>query len=971
MDRLMSNVYYLFFIALITIFPLNVIASAGGELTPKSAVWENRSLMFEENKGQFLDDVKFLARSNGYTVALTDHAANIYFGRTEILSEVVTLQFLTKGKVSKIKGEGKLPTKTQYFFGNKKESWSKNNSNYSKVLYTDVYPGIDIMFHGNGRSLQFDYVVAPGSDPNDISFSLDGTKELKINDQGGIEFLVSGERAVVQSPKLYQVIEGERITINGKFILLENKSIAFNVAAYDKTKELVIDPTIEYSTFIGGSKLEYIYSVDVDDQGNSYIGGLTDSSDIALLANNSKPFGNRSGFVAKISNQGTLDYFTYLGGSGEDTTGDGVGDGSSTDVVTDLTIANNGVLYITGRTNSNDFPIVGNSSSFSGGNDVFIASLDSSGAIINSTYFGGNAYDSASSIKTDSSNNVYLAMHSSSRDISTTSNAYQPNYAGGPYDAVIAKFNSTLNTADYVTYLGGHYNTNNAPDGYDEPNALAVDNNGNVYVTGWTHSRDFPVVDVNGNIPPNANVIRQNNISGGRNVFVTKINSSGSGLVYSTLIGSDNAACVGQGIEIDNDGNAYIAGQAGAGLDGTINYNGGTYDAFVSKVNSSGSELIFSKYVGGENSDSARSISLSNNGNIYIAGYTTSPSSSFSQVNPLPGLGELQGVQDGFVSGLSASGETIFSTYIGGDERGYILGMTAKRNSRLDLVGFTASADFPIIGDAIQSQITPPADPNNYSESYDGTFMRISLNSPPAIECAVEPSLVQSGETTDGSSIVTDSDLGDEHTVTIDWGDGVISSDFIADSRVFYATHSYESAGVYTVTCNVEDSGELPASTIFEYVVVYDPSAGFVSGGGTVHSPEGAYLHDQTLSGKAVFGFTSKYHIGATEPSGNARFRFNMAGLDFQSVSYEWLVVAGARAQFRGEGEVNKESGYGFMLTAIDSDLPGGGDVDRFRIKIWDKETDEVIYDNQRDASDNSELGYTTTLIGGNIRIVK
>ena len=180
-------------------------------------------------------------------------------------------------------------------------------------------------------------------------------------------------------------------------------------------------------------------------------------------------------------------------------------------------------------------------------------------------------------------------------------------------------------------------------------------------------------------------------------------------------------------------------------------------------------------------------------------------------------------------------------------------------------------------------------------------------------------------------------------------------------------SHTYTTPGVYTLTLIVTDDDGGSAEAVFQYVVIYDPDGGFVTGGGWIDSPEGAYLPDPTLSGKANFGFNSKYQKGASIPTGETQFRFRVADMTFHSTEYQWLVVAGPQATYKGRGTINGTGDYGFMLTAIDGQRNGGGGVDRFRIKIWDRATDETVYDNQPGEEDDSDA--TTELGGGSVVI--
>jgi len=214
------------------------------------------------------------------------------------------------------------------------------------------------------------------------------------------------------------------------------------------------------------------------------------------------------------------------------------------------------------------------------------------------------------------------------------------------------------------------------------------------------------------------------------------------------------------------------------------------------------------------------------------------------------------------------------------------------------------------------------------------------------------------------------SDVGslDTHTAVITWDDGS-SSPAACSAGTCTATHTYASAGVYAVAISLSDDDTGSATAQFEYVVVFDPSAGFVTGGGWINSPLGAYIADPSLTGKATFGFNSKYQKGQSTPSGNTQFQFHAAKFDFASTSYDWLVIAGPKAQYKGTGTVNGTGQFGFLLTATDGDLNGGGGVDKFRIKIWNKATGDTVYDNAVGSSNDIDSANPQQLGGGSIVI--
>lgn len=270
-------------------------------------------------------------------------------------------------------------------------------------------------------------------------------------------------------------------------------------------------------------------------------------------------------------------------------------------------------------------------------------------------------------------------------------------------------------------------------------------------------------------------------------------------------------------------------------------------------------------------------------------------------------------------------------------------------------------------------QITSLYNGDQYRISdHDPVLVGLELNVPPVvgpISAPVDPVMV--GTAIDASASFTDFNLLDTHTATWDWGDGTTSSGTVVEaggSGSVTGSHTYTAAGVYQVTLTVADPYGATGQAVYEYVVVYDPNGGFVTGGGWIDSPPGAYLPDPTLSGKATFGFVSKYVKGAQTPQGNTEFQFKAAGLNFKSTTYEWLVIAGAKAQYKGTGTINNEGVYGFMLTATDGQLNGSG-VDRLRLKIWDKSSGEVIYDNLFGASDT--VNPVTALGGGSIVVHK
>ena len=215
------------------------------------------------------------------------------------------------------------------------------------------------------------------------------------------------------------------------------------------------------------------------------------------------------------------------------------------------------------------------------------------------------------------------------------------------------------------------------------------------------------------------------------------------------------------------------------------------------------------------------------------------------------------------------------------------------------------------------------------------------------------------------SATFTDVGVNDTHTASVNWGDGASNIGTVSESLgagTVSASHVYTVAGVYVVTVTVTDNTALSASGTYQYAVAYDPSAGFVTGGGWINSPAGAYVADSSLTGTAAFGFVSKYLKHASVPTGSTEFQLSAANFNFHSAAIEWLVISGAKAQYKGSGTVNGSGTYGFILTATDGAISGGGGSDKFRIKIWNENSGGVVYDNMIGFSDTADPG---TVIGG------
>ncbi len=685
-------------------------------------------LSFEANRGQTDEQVKFLSRGKGYTLLLTPTEAVLALKRpkgqesSSSLSgrgalhppetnpklgaghsepnTVLRMKLVGANPRPEVSGLDELPGKSNYFIGNDPSKWRTNVPHYAKVHYQDIYPGIDLVYYGNqsqrsgdpassaGRQLEYDFIVAPGADPDAIGLAFDGTDRLTLDAQGDLVLRIRDTQVRLRKPVVYQEVDGTRQEIAGSYVLTSNHQVTFEVAPYDASKPLIIDPVLVYSTYLGGSSDDFGSGVAVDAAGNAYVTGSTGSPNFPTA----NPFqsanaGDDDAFVTKFNAAGSaLVYSTYLGGSNFDRGG------------ADIAVDADGNAYVTGSTRSTDFPTANPIQPVNaGGEDAFVTKLNAAGsALVYSTYLGGLNDEGGFAIALDAAGNAYVTGRTCSDNFPTTAGAFQTNFPGGPCafgaDAFVTKFNADGSALVYSTYLGGS-------DG-DQGFGITVDTAGNTYVTGRIRSTDFPT----------ANPLQPVFGGGSFDAFITKLNADGSALVYSTYLGGSDWDGAG-GIAVHAAGNTYVAGSTrstnfpttpGAfdttcGTDGNCNFDGSSvfFDAFVTKLDAAGSALVYSTYLGGSGSDGAGSIAVDLAGNAYVGGGTDS--SDFPTANPIQAT-FAGGLGDGFVTKLGAAGDTlVFSTYLGGSGsfREGPSGIAVDIAGSAYVVGSTNSDDFP------------------------------------------------------------------------------------------------------------------------------------------------------------------------------------------------------------------------------------------------------------------------------------
>jgi hypothetical protein len=717
-------------------------------------------LSFEPNTGQTDARVKFLSRGPGYTVFLTndeavlalsgsgkrkqsssvDSAALPLAGFRDISSPrpepgrttaVLRMRLIGANKNAQVAGTDQLPGTTNYFLGKDPRNWRTNVVNYRKVSYRDVYPGIDLVYYGNQRQLEYDFVVAPGSDPGAIQVSFAGAPKVRLDAQTG-DLILSTARGDVHfhKPVAYQTEaeqsslgEDRKQFVESSFVLDAKNRVTFRLGSYDHSKALVIDPTLGYSTYLGGTGNDYATAIAVDSTGNAYVTGYTASANFPTTTG---AFQTNCGggtscssthintFVTKLNSTGTaLVYSTYLGGSTKD-----YGYGVAVDA--------SGDAFIVGTTYSLDFPVtVGAYQQACGGGscvdgDIFVTELNPTGSgLVYSTYLGGKNTNQGNAIALDSAGNAYVTGYTKSTNFPVTPGVFQPICASCKntfVDSFVTKLNSSGSALVYSTFLGG----NNADVGY----AIALDSSDNAYVTGYTYSTNFPTTTG----------AFQKTLGAVTGAFVTKINSTASAMVYSTYLngsatGTSACAACGSSIAVDAEGNAYVAGLTWETNFPTtpgalqVNYGGGFHDAFVTKFNSTGTGLIYSTYIGGSNDDGATSIVLDSSGTAYVKGNTFS--SNFPTTPGAFSTTFTAGLNsEAFVLLLNPAGSALdYSTYLGGvsgSEYGLATSMIALDNQvppNIYVTGYTNSTTFPTTSGAFQTK---------RSGAYDGYITKFA-----------------------------------------------------------------------------------------------------------------------------------------------------------------------------------------------------------------------------------------------------
>ncbi len=626
-------------------------------------------LTFETNHGQAPEYVQYLARWNGSCIGLTGTEALFTFRD----GAIVRMQWL--GANADARGEGlePLPGRSNYFLGSDPKGWRTDIPHFARVEYRDLYPGVNLVYYGVPGKIEYDLVVAPGADPRQIRLAFPGAK-VRLTRAGELVVRAGSREIRHERPLVYQEVSGGRRRVDGRYRLSAGGRVGFEVAAYDRSRALVIDPTVvNYATYLGGMLEDQARAITVDSSGNAYVTGWTFSPNFpATPAGVLQPSLNgvvADAFVTKFSPTGDRILFsTYLGGAGPD---------NAYGIALDAA----GNIYVAGETGSGAFPVT--TGSFqqtlrggSGISDGFVTKLNPSGsAMIYSTYFGGVGHDFIRAIAVDAAGHAYVTGQTQSGAL-PVQNPLQERPAGGG-DAFFTKFTPDGSGLVYSTYFGGTGGENGL--------GIAVDGTGAAYVTGFTRSTNFPFT---------ANTI-QTMQGGSADVMIVKVNPAGSAIVYALALGGSGAD-EGNGIAIDAAGSAYVVGNTDSfaypiTLTGFQPIVQQSPDAFVTKINPAGTAMVYSGFLGGRGGDFGQGVAVDAAGNTWAIGRTDSGNFPTVEALPFP-----RGGFDAFLTRINAAGDTItFSTFIGGiaDEVAYGVAVDALGNAYV--AGVTASMNFP------------------------------------------------------------------------------------------------------------------------------------------------------------------------------------------------------------------------------------------------------------------------------------
>jgi hypothetical protein len=721
-------------------------------------------MSFEVNQGQADSNVRFLARGPGYTIFLSPGEATLALespqpdrrfpdkAQPKPSTRVLSMKIEGANPSAASNALDRLPGVSNYLIGNDPSRWHTNIPTYKKVQFEEIRPGVDLVYYGNQRQLEYDFLLSPGAAPQSLAMTFQGS-EAAIDSHGDLVFSSTDGQMTFRRPVAYQTDKSnpaKKRYLEASYVLRGHNRVGFKVANYDPRQPLIIDPSLYYSTYLGGSGGDTGNAIALDALFDAYITGSTSSSNFPRGSpTGSSPYqgsygGDTDAFVTKLRYDGeAIIYSTYLGGNNYDI-GQGIGVDSSADV------------YVVGSTSSANFPTTASAfqTTFGGSSDAFVSKLDPSGSkLLFSSFLGGSDIDYGLALALDPSGNVFVTGSTQSTDFPTVKTVQSGNSGNG--DAFVAEIDTNLPQTQqvvYSTYLGGS--------SADSGQGIVVDAGDNAYVTGFTFSTNFPVY----------NAFQTSN-AGSVDAFISVVSPGGGSLEFSTYLGGsgDDRAWA---ISLDSENNIYIAGSSytactpatsittkcnplatfpttpGAYQSFTTKQAPGYPVAFVTEMNHFGNALLYSTLLGGSLSDVASGIAVDGAGNAYVTGYTTStdfPTANAVQASYVGGSCGVNPCQDAFVTEVNPQGTSlVYSTFLAGSNGNFGNAIAVDPNANAYIAGSTFSESFPAIALAYQGQS------GNTTGLSSAFVSMISHNNLPGV--ALTPQKIAFGNVTEGTT---------------------------------------------------------------------------------------------------------------------------------------------------------------------------------------------------------------------------
>jgi len=808
-------------------------------------------LGFEPNLGQADPAIRFVARGRDYGIFVSGREAVLAFRsgnpskpslltgqrsggeKQEAETGLFRMQLLNANPTPQAWGDEPLPGTVNYFTGNDPARWRSGIPTYARAQFKGVYPGIDLVYYGNRRQLEYDFVVAPGASPEAIRLHFAGAGKVEASPEGGL--IVQGKRGRIgfHAPLVYQTVHGRREPVPGRFELLANNTVGFRVGNHRHDLALVIDPVLVYSTYLGGSSADEVNGIALDSDGNAYLTGQTNSADFPVttgayqLENNTN--GRGTVFVSKLNPTGTaLVYSTFLGGNQQD-------------IGYAIAVDSGGNAYVGGKSESEDFPVTpGAFQTTNVGERAFVAKLNPTGtALVYSTFLGGSSSEAVSAIQVNSTGNAYVTGTTYSSNFPVTLGAFQTSSNDG-HTVFLAELNASGSALDFATLLGGT--------GQENGNGLAIDSKGDCYVTGVTYSSDFPVTSGAYQTTLHS--------SEGSNAYVAEMNPTGTGLIYSTYLGG-SLLDIGYAIAIDGSGNAFVAGFSESSdfptTEGAFQTTPGA--VFVSQLNSTGTALLYSTYLGGPGDvgvEGAFGIAVDSAENAYITGTTNGG----FPVTP----GAIQSIgssANAFLTRLNPTGTAlVYSTYVGGTQGASALALAIDGSGHAYVAGDTYSSEFPTTVGAFQTANNTDGSYTGFVAELDtnttliGTTTTLASNANPQIagQSVTFSATVgaSSGSATPAGNVVFTIDGADVGTVALNAGAATYTTSSLAvGSHTVLATYEGDSSFQQSSDSLTETIQAAPAAT-----PTFSPVGGAYAG------PQSVKISDQT-AGAAIYYTTN------------------------------------------------------------------------------------------------------------------